>query len=197
MPPIPPTTKALMLICTAVFCLGLFLPLDFWFALWPLPSGRFMPWQPLTYAFLHGGMFHLFFNMLGLWMFGAELERLWGRNRYLQLLLASVVSAALVQLLFTMVTGSRAPTVGASGALFGLLLSFGMLFPNRVIMPLFPPIPMKARTFVIVFGALELLFGLSGRSGVAHFAHLGGMLGAWLMISWWRGRLPFGGRRRR
>jgi membrane associated rhomboid family serine protease len=83
--------------------------------------------------------------------------------------------------------------VGASGALFGLLLSYGMLFPDRVIMPLFPPIPMKARTFVMVFGGLELLFGLSGSSGVAHFAHLGGMLGAWLMISWWRGKLPFGG----
>jgi membrane associated rhomboid family serine protease len=84
------------------------------------------------------------------------------------------------------------PTVGASGALFGLLLSFGMLFPNRVIMPLFPPIPMKARTFVMVFGALELLFGIWGGSGIAHFAHLGGMLGAWLMINHWRGKLPFG-----
>jgi membrane associated rhomboid family serine protease len=200
MPPLPPVTKALMLICTAVFCAQLLLPIlpvDLLFALWPLSSGRFFPWQIVSYAFLHGDMMHLFFNMLGLWMFGAELERLWGRNRYMQLLLASVVSAALVQLLFTSMTGSHSPTVGASGGLYGLLLSFGMLFPNRVIMPLFPPIPMKARTFVIFFGALELLFGLSGRSGVAHFAHLGGMLGAWLMISWWRGRLPFGGPRRR
>ena len=88
------------------------------------------------------------------------------------------------------------PTVGASGALFGLLLAFGMLFPNRIIVPLIPPIPMKARTFVIVFGVIELLFGLSGRSGVAHFAHLGGMLGGFLMIRYWRGQAPFGSRRR-
>ena len=199
MPPLPPVTKALMLICTAVFCVQLLfpVPMDVLFALWPLQSGHFFAWQVLTYAFLHGGVVHLFFNMLGLWMFGSELERLWGRNRYLQLLLASVVSAAVVQLGFTFITRSYAPTVGASGALFGLLLAFGMLFPNRVIMPLFPPIPMKARTFVMVFGGLELMFGLTGGSGVAHFAHLGGMLGAWLMISYWRGRLPFGPRRRR
>jgi membrane associated rhomboid family serine protease len=194
MPTLPPVTKALMLICTAVFCAQLLLPMlpvDALFALWPPGSGRFWPWQLVSYGFLHGDMSHLFFNMLGLWMFGSELERLWGRNRYLQMLLASVVAAALVQLLFTMITSSGAPTVGASGGLFGLLLSFGMLFPNRVIMPLFPPIPMKARTFVMVFGGVELLFGLTGGNGVAHFAHLGGMLGAWLMINWWRGRLPF------
>ena len=197
MPPLPPVTKTLMLVCTAVFCLQLLLPLEAWLALWPLGSGRFWPWQLVSYGFLHGDTMHLFFNMLGLWMFGSELERLWGQNRYLQMLLASVLAAALVQLVFTLFTGGLAPTLGASGALFGLLLSYGMLFPNRVIMPLIPPIPMKARTFVMVFGAVELLFGLWGGSGVAHFAHLGGMLGAWLMISWWRGRLPFSGPRRR
>ena len=172
------------------------MPVDVLFALWPL-GPNFMPWQVVTYAFLHGDFFHLFFNMLGLWMFGSELERLWGPKRYIHLLLASVVAAAAVQLIFTTITGSMSPTVGASGGLFGLLLSYGMLFPNRVIMPLFPPIPMKARTFVAVFGGLELLFGLSGRSGVAHFAHLGGMLGAWLMIRYWRGQSPLSGRRRR
>ena len=196
MPPIPPTTKALMLLCTAVYCLGLFVPLDFWFALWPLPSGRFLPWQPLTYAFLHGGMFHLFFNMLGLWMFGSELEMMWGQRRFLQFLLASVLAAAAAQLLITWLTGSMVPTVGASGGLFGLLLAFGMLFPNRVIMPLVPPIPMKARTFVFVFGGIELLLGLSGGTGIAHFAHLGGMLGGFLMIRYWRRQSPFGARRR-
>ncbi|WP_284616576.1 rhomboid family intramembrane serine protease [Aquabacterium humicola] len=198
MPPLPPVTQALMLICTAVFCVQLLLPsvsgiaIEQWFALWGVTSGRFLPWQPVTYAFLHGDFTHLFFNMFGLWMFGGELENLWGRKRYLQLLLASVLAAAVVQTLFLLLGGGRGYTVGASGALFGLLLSFGMLFPNRIIMPLIPPIPMKARTFVIVFGAIELLFGLFSRSGVAHFAHLGGMLGAWLMISYWRGRLPLG-----
>ena len=200
MPPIPPVTKALMLICTAVFCLQFFVPLNLWFALWPPASGMFGPWQVVSYAFLHGGLFHLFFNMLGLWMFGSELERLWGNKRYLQFLLAGVLAAAAVQLIFTWITGSRTPTVGASGGLFALLLAFGMLFPNRIIMPLFPPIPMKARTFVIVFGGIELLLGsglLGGvGGGVAHFAHLGGMVGGFLMIRYWRRQPPFGSRRR-
>lgn len=197
MPPLPPVTKFLMLLCTAVFCVQLLiptLPVDALFALWPVQSGHFWPWQPVTYAFLHGSVLHLFFNMLGLWMFGSELERLWGDKRYIQFLLASVLAAAAVQLVFTLLIGSFVPTIGASGALFGLLLAFGMLFPNRIIMPLFPPIPMKARTFVIVFGALELFFGLSGGGGIAHFAHLGGMLGGYLMIRYWRGQPPFGGR---
>jgi len=91
MPPIPPFTKSLMLTCTAVFCLQLFIPmLERWFALWPIASGLFLPWQVVSYAFLHGGVGHLFFNMLGLWMFGSELERLWGRNRYATFLLAGV-----------------------------------------------------------------------------------------------------------
>jgi membrane associated rhomboid family serine protease len=197
MPPIPPVTKALLLICTAVFCVTLFIPwLTVLFALFPLGSGRFYPWQPVSYAFLHGSLFHLFFNMFGLWMFGAELERLWGQTRYLQFLLAGVLAAAAAQLLITFMSGSNVPTVGASGGLFALLLAFGMLFPNRVIMPLFPPIPMKARTFVIVFGALELVLGLSGGSGIAHFAHLGGMVGGYLMIKYWRRQPPFGRRRR-
>jgi membrane associated rhomboid family serine protease len=196
MPPIPPVTQALMLVCTALFCLNVFVPLDAWFALWPLDTGRFWPWQVFTYAFLHGGMFHLFFNMLGLWMFGSELERLWGQRRYMQFLLAGILAAAFAQLVVCWLTGSRVPTVGASGGLFALLLAFGMLFPNRIIMPLFPPIPMKARTFVMVFGGLELGLGLLGSSGVAHFAHLGGMVGGFLMIRYWRGQTPFGARRR-
>jgi membrane associated rhomboid family serine protease len=195
MPPIPPLTKALMLICTAVFCVDQFVRLELLFALWPLLSGLFWPWQMLSYGFLHGDLLHLSFNMLGLWMFGSELERLWGRRRYWQFLLASLLAAAATQLLVTWLTRSMVPTVGASGALFGLLLAFGMLFPNRIIVPLIPPIPMKARTFVIVFGVLELVLGLYGRSGIAHFAHLGGMLGGFLMIRFWRGQAPFGGRR--
>jgi membrane associated rhomboid family serine protease len=195
MPSLPPVTKALMLACVAAFSLQFLFPLDF-LALWPLESGRFMPWQVVTYGLLHGSMGHLFFNMLGLWMFGAELERLWGDKRYLQFIVASVLAAAAAQLVITWLAGSRYPTVGLSGALYGLLLAFGMLFPNRTIMPLFPPIPMKARTFVMIFGGLELVLGLVGGTGVAHFAHLGGMLGGWLMIRYWRGQGPFGGKRR-
>ena len=198
MPQIPPVTKALMLICTALFCVQLLF--GFWvealFALWPLGGGlgggSFMPWQLITYAFLHGSMGHLFFNMLGLWMFGSELESIWGRQRYLQFLGASALAGGVIQLIVVSLGASGGgPTLGASGALFGLLMAFGMMFPDRTIMPLFPPIPMKAKTFVIVFGALELLLGLSGASGVAHFAHLGGMLFGWLLIRYWRGQPPF------
>ena len=197
MPSLPPITQALMLINVAVFCLDLFVGPWFTglFALWPLGSG-FLPWQPASYAFLHGSIEHLFFNMLGLWMFGAELERLWGTKRFMQFFAASVLAAAVAQLLLAFALDLRSPTVGASGGLFGLLLAFGMLFPNRIIMPLFPPIPMKARTFVIVFGALELALGVySPAGGVAHFAHLGGMAGGWFVIRYWRGQPPFGRRR--
>jgi len=128
-----------------------------------------------------------------LWMFGSDLERLWGPKRYLQYYFACVLTAAGTQLLFAALTGAIYPTIGASGGIFGLLLAFGMMFPNRIIMPLFPPIPMKAKYFVAIFGGLELLFGVTGTmEGVAHFAHLGGMLGGFLMIRYWQGKLPFG-----
>ena len=195
MPPMPPITQALLLINVAAFCIDYFL--GPWFtqllALWPLGHG-FLPWQVMTYAFLHGSIGHLFFNMLGLWMFGAELERVWGTKRFMQFYAASVLTAAATQLVMTSLSGSVYPTVGASGGLFGLLLAFGMMFPDRIIMPLFPPIPMKAKIFVALYGGLELFLGVTGsRSGVAHFAHLGGMLGGFLMIRYWAGKPPFGG----
>jgi membrane associated rhomboid family serine protease len=195
MPPMPPITQALLLLNVAAFCIDYFL--GPWFtkllALWPLGHG-FLPWQIVTYAFLHGSIGHLFFNMLGLWMFGAELERVWGTKRFIQFYAASVLAAAATQLVMTSLTGSIYPTVGASGALFGLLLAFGMMFPDRIIMPLFPPIPMKAKIFVALYGGLELFLGVTGSSsGVAHFAHLGGMLGGFLMIRYWAGKPPFGG----
>ena len=194
MPPMPPITQALLLINVAAFCIDYFV--GPWFtqllALWPIDSGRFLPWQVATYSFLHGSMTHLFFNMLGLWMFGAELEQVWGPKRFIQFYAASVLTAALAQLLVASLTGAQYPTVGASGGLFGLLLAFGMMFPNRTIIPLFPPIPMKAKVFVALYGGLELLFGVTGSmQGVAHFAHLGGMLGGFLMIRYWQGKAPF------
>jgi len=195
MPPLPPVTRALLLINVAVFFL---LPLvgpglEAAFALWPL-GPNFMPWQVVTYAFLHGSFNHLFFNMLGLWMFGSELERVWGEKRFLQFYAASVLAAALTQLVVTGVMGSVYPTVGASGGLFGLLLAFAMLFPNRIIL-LFFVIPMQARWLVLLYGVLELYQGVYVmNSGVAHFAHLGGMLGGLLMIRYWRRQPPFGRR---
>lgn len=198
MPPIPPITQALILINVAVFCLDIALNkmLSAYFALWPVNSPFFLPWQVVSYGFLHGSFMHLFFNMFGIYMFGSELERIWGPRRYMQFFGASVLTAAVAQLVISMMTGSTNPTVGASGGLFGLLLAFGMMFPNRTIMPLFPPIPMKAKVFVAVYGGIELFFGVTGtQSGVAHFAHLGGMLGGWLMLRYWRGQPPFGGRK--
>jgi membrane associated rhomboid family serine protease len=201
MPSIPPITKWLLIVNVAVFFLDDLLRLSAGFsfvglfALWPLGHG-FLPWQVVTYSFLHGDILHLLFNMFALWMFGAELERVWGDRRYLQFYAASVLTAAATQLVVTGLTGSPYPTIGASGGVYGLLLGFGMMFPNRQIMLLIPPIPMKAKTYVIIFGVLELWMGLRVQDAVAHFAHLGGMLGAFLMIRYWRGQPPFRGRRR-
>jgi membrane associated rhomboid family serine protease len=198
MPPLPPITQALILINVAMYCLDEALGglLSMYMGLWPLQSGNFMPWQVVSYAFLHGSLAHIFFNMMGLWMFGSELERIWGSRRYMEFLLASVLTAAATQLLMSYVAGWHNYTVGASGGIYGLLLAFGMMFPNRTIMPLFPPIPMKAKYFVAIFGGVELFQGVTGTSsGVAHFAHLGGMLGGWLMLRFWRGQPPFKPRR--
>jgi membrane associated rhomboid family serine protease len=193
MPPFPPATQALLLANIAVFFLERLGGGSLWslFALWPLGSGEFWPWQIGTYSFLHGSFEHLFFNMLGLWMFGAELELVWGRKRFLQFYAASVVAAALTQLLVSFVLGSNAPTIGASGGLFGLLLAFAMMFPDRIIL-LFFVIPMKAKYLVALYGLLELYQGAYVmNSGVAHFAHLGGMLGGLLTLRYWRRQPPF------
>ena len=161
------------------------------FALWPAthPQSPFMPWQLLTYGFLHGDLMHIAFNMFGLWMFGRDLERLWGPQRFLTFFLVCVVGAGFIQLLVAGLQGGLYPTVGASGGLFGILLAYGLTFPNRVVVPLFPPIPMRAITFVFVFGLMELYFGVSGNApGVANFAHLGGMLFGYLMLRFWSRR---------
>ena len=159
------------------------------FALWPLgqtfPS--FMPWQLLTYGFMHGGLTHIAFNMFMLWMFGRELELVYGSRRFLTYYLTCIIGAGVVQLVVAALQGGVYPTVGASGGVFGLLLLFGMTFPNRMIMLIFPPIPMKAKYMVILFGILELYLGLSGRApGIANFAHLGGMLFGFILIQRWR-----------
>jgi len=191
MPQIPSVTKAFILACVGVFCLQWLLPwIEIPLELWPVQSGRFEIWQVLTYAFLHdrNNIGHIFFNMLGLFMFGSELERVWGPRRYIQILVASTLTAAAAQLLFTWLMGIDSPTIGASGAIFGLLLSFGMLFPDRIIVPLLPPIPMKAKYFVAIFGGIEILLVFNqSASGIAHIAHVGGMIGAWALIRYWRG----------
>lgn len=163
-------------------------------------QAKFHIWQPLTYMFMHGGFSHLFFNMFSLWMFGRTLELELGAKRFLTYYIVCGVGAALFQMgvaqidLAHLEIGSRAwiqymatPTVGASGAIFGLLLAFGLLHPNAMISLIFPPITLKAKWFVVIYGALELLLGVSGTmDNVAHFAHLGGMFWGWLLLLWWR-----------
>jgi membrane associated rhomboid family serine protease len=192
----PPVTQALLFANIAVFVLQMSgaLPLGE-LALWP-PGGlesQFEVWQIVTYAFLHANLAHIFFNMLGLYMFGAEVERLFGSRFYAAYYFGCVVSAALCHLAVTAWMGvAPYPTVGASGGVYGLLLAFGVYFPHRRVLLLFPPIPLPARVFVIAFAALELAFGVTGTAaGVAHFAHLGGMLGGWLMIQYRRSGFPF------
>lgn len=159
------------------------------FALWPAtdPRSPFMPWQLLTYGFLHGSTTHIFFNMFGLWMFGRDIEQFMGSKRFLTYFLVCIVGAGIVQLIVAGMQGGLYPTVGASGGVFGILLAYGLTFPNRIVVPLFPPIPMRAITFVFIYGLLELYLGVSGGApGVANFAHLGGMLFGFLLIQYWR-----------
>ncbi len=159
------------------------------FALWPAtdPRSPFMPWQILTYGFLHGSTTHIFFNMFALWMFGRDIELYMGSRRFLTYYFVCVAGAGVVQLIVAALQGGLYPTVGASGGVFGILLAYGMTFPNRIVVPLFPPIPMRAITFVILFGLLELYLGFSGNApGVANFAHLGGMLFGFMMLRHWR-----------
>src|SRR6202035_4890412 len=168
--------------------------LDELFALWPLQTidgqSNFHVWQIVTYAFLHStdNITHLLFNMLGLWMFGAEIERYVGPRRLLACYFASVVTAALSQLFIpTLFNAPPAPTIGASGGVFGLLLAYAFLFPKRKVIPLIPPIPMPAWLFATLYAGVELFLGVTGTlSGVAHFAHLGGMVGSALVIMQWR-----------
>ena len=207
-PRLPKITQTLLIANVVLFLLqqlpqtaGIFTQL----MLWPLGSQQvfadspgFEPWQLLSYGFLHGSFGHLFFNMLALFMFGAPLEATWGEKRFLTYYMVCVVGAGLCQLLVASMAVSQGqdpyPTIGASGGVFGLLLAYGMLFPNQRVMLLFPPIPMKARTLVILYGVFELALGLTGlQPGVAHFADLGGMLFGWLLIRYWRGQPPFGG----
>jgi membrane associated rhomboid family serine protease len=165
------------------------------FALWPLQplEGHvyFHWWQIVSYAFLHSTddyFTHLLFNMLGLWMFGEEIERYVGPRRLLTCYFASVITAALSQLFIPMVFGAPpVPIIGASGGVFGLLLAYAVMFPHRKVVPLIPPIPMPAWLFATIYAGIELFLGVTGTlSGIAHFAHLGGLVGSALVLLQWR-----------
>ena len=193
---LPPVTQWLLIANVAVYLMessGMLSAVPF--ALWP-PGGfesHFEPWQLVTYSFLHANVAHIFFNMLALYMFGGEIERLFGSRFYALYYFASVVSAAACHLIVTTWMGAApVPMVGASGGIYGLLLAFAIYFPHRRVLLLFPPIPLPARVFVFGFAALELFLGITQTAaGVAHFAHLGGMAGGWLMIQHRRRGFPF------
>jgi membrane associated rhomboid family serine protease len=159
-------------------------------------SDYFHPYQIVTHMFMHADVGHLFFNMFGLFMFGPPLESVWGPKRFLSYYLITGFGALGLHLIATymeiqMMGGSsymvNVPMLGASGAIFGLLAGFGMLFPNATIMLLFPPIPLKAKYFVLIYAVIELFLGVSNfTAGVAHFAHVGGALFGVLLILYWR-----------
>lgn len=172
------------------------------FAMFYPASPFFKPWQILTHMFMHGGFWHIFFNMYSLLMFGSILERSLGPKKFLifyfvtglgavalhtgvewmqaRVFIANGAAQAYQRLLMT-------PTLGASGAIYGVLIGFAMLYPQARLTLIFPPIPMTAKWLVIIFAAIELFSGINGiQESVAHFAHLGGMLFGWLLIRWWR-----------
>ena len=200
----PPTIQALIVANVLAYLVEMTVgaPLVNALALWvnpgaPLAGVLAAPWQLVTYSFLHGSLTHLGFNMFAVWMFGAELERRWNDLRYLLTYLLSVVVAAMTQIV---VSGyflhSSSPVIGASGGVFGLLLAYALYFPRNVISIIFLPfIRIPARTFVLGYGIVELVLGLTSTdAGVAHFAHLGGLFGGWLGVQYFRGRGLFGKR---
>ena len=158
-----------------------------WFALNPI-TFLWKPWQLVTYMFMHGGLGHLFFNMYTLFIFGSVLENVWGTKKFLTFYFVTGIGAALVNVGVQYLTGSFALTVGASGAIYGILMGYAMLYPDSRLTLLFPPVSMKAKWFVLIFAGIELLLGISNNpaDNVAHFAHLGGLIFAFLLIMFWK-----------
>ena len=182
----PPISIGVIIVCVIVFLLQ---NISAQLALWPFFSSYFQPWQLVSYAFLHGGFNHLFFNMFAIWMFGLPVERMWGSRRFAEYYFVCVLGAGLIQLLVQYISGEVYPTIGASGAAFGLLLAYGIMWPNNKLLLIFFPVPIKAKWFVLIYGGVELIFGVTGAMPqVAHYAHLGGLFfGAGLLWRWgWR-----------
>ncbi len=185
-----PFTRAILLINVIFFLLQLnfYQPMMIWLALWPQPGDLLAalpwhaPWQIITYSVLHGDFFHLLFNMFAVWMFGNRIEAVWGARRLGLAYLIAVISGGVAQVIVgNMLYSNGAPIIGASAGVFGILLAYALVFPRDRIMLLIPPIPLPAPVFVGIYAILELYFGLTGSgNGVAHFAHLGGLLGGWI-----------------
>ena len=195
---LPPITRNLLIInficwlADIVLTNRMGIPISRLFGLNYIASESFKLWQPLTYMFLHAGFEHIFFNMFAVLMFAPPLERTWGGRRFLTYYLVTGIGAAVVQeLVWFLMYGDAAMshiTIGASGAVFGILFAFGWLFPQEKLYIFLIPIPIPARVFVILYAVAELFLGVANVAGdnVAHFAHLGGMLFGWLLILWWK-----------
>lgn len=188
----PPVVKNLLIINCLIYMATALLPVGseilrycslFWFG-----NPLYHSYQFITYMFLHANFSHLFFNMFALWMFGRTLEYELGSKRFLIYYMICGVGAALLQMGAAWISGEfYIQLLGASGAVMGLLLAFGVMHPNAVIMLLIPPIPIKAKWFVIIYAVIELFLGWTGYGGnVAHFAHVGGMLWGWMLLTWWK-----------
>lgn len=181
-----PAVKLLLIVNGVVFILQNLAP-DFfrdWFALWPyLVWSKLNVWQLVTYMFLHGGFMHILFNMFALWMFGCQIERLFGRNRFIRFYLLTGAAAGLTHVIFS--PNSMVPVIGASGATYGILLAFGLYFPDNKLL-IFPFVftPIKAKWLVLIVGAIAFLGSISSSDGggIAHLAHLGGMVFAYFYI---------------
>lgn len=202
---VPTVTKNLIIINVIIFIATL-INENFMisaFALFYPTSPYFHWWQIVTHMFMHGGFWHIFFNMYTLMIFGVALERVWGSGKFLLFYMVTGLGAALchnftihLQVadllaaqdnMFAVARILRTPTVGASGAIYGVLLGYGMLYPNSILQLIFPPVALKAKWFVVIFAAIELLTGLLNTSdGIAHFAHLGGMLFGLILILIWK-----------
>ncbi|MGH8263199.1 MAG: rhomboid family intramembrane serine protease [Steroidobacterales bacterium] len=195
--PLPPAISALLIANLAGFALQWLVGQENWlpFALWPLATPEdagvgFAPWQLVTYSFLHANPLHLAVNMFALATFGTPLARVGGTRRLLTLYGTAVLTAAATQLLVPpLFDAPIAPTLGASGGVFGLLLAYAVLFPRSTVLLIIPPIPMPAWLFATLYAAIELVLGVTQtQAGVAHFAHLGGALGGMLVLWRWRRR---------
>lgn len=169
--------------------------MDRLFALNPI-TFIYKPWQLVTYMFMHGGIGHLFFNMYTLFIFGSVLENIWGTKKFLTFYFITGIGAGLFNILVQHLTGNFSLMVGASGAIYGILMGYAMLYPDSMLTLLFPPVSMKAKWFVLIFAGIELLLGLSNNpaDNVAHFAHLGGLVFAFLLLMFWKKRHRLYGR---
>ncbi|MBW2057658.1 MAG: rhomboid family intramembrane serine protease [Deltaproteobacteria bacterium] len=185
--PLTPGVKYLLLACVGVFLIQSVAPrtMFVFFGLIPvLVWKKYFFWQLGTYIFLHGGLFHLLFNLFALWMFGCELERQWGTRAFLKYFFVTGIGAGICYALVK--PGQLSPVIGASGAIYGILLAYGMIFPNQMIYVWFL-FPMRAKYFVILFGLIELYSSIAGTGGgIAHVAHLGGMLFGYVYINYVR-----------